>query len=137
MTHKFCAIAALLLLTCSFAHTDSHTPTQQMIDAASAGNLTQVQAALKAGAELNGKDVGGSTALHQAALGCHLNVVQFLASQPGIDLNPRDVANETPFTETATSGCLPVVQFFVHTPGTILNAANFRGQTALVSAINI
>ena len=52
------------------------------------GNIEEVRKALTAGADPTQKvDQRGRTALHAAAKGGHLVVVELLLEQPGVDVN--------------------------------------------------
>lgn len=83
--------AVLVAVTTAFGQGDA------LWRAARDGNLTQVRAALPAGAQVDAKDPSGATALFLAAQSGHLDVVEFLASR-GADLNavaPVMVAGQT------------------------------------------
>ena len=122
-----------ILFAAMVAHADSKDVNAQFISAASSGSLSRVQSLLAQGAQLNTQDIIGDSALHWAALECHLDVVKFLTAQPGIQMNPRDSAGDLPLGLAGGSGCLPVVQSLVEDAQkrVDLNATNHTGETAL------
>lgn len=111
---------------------DPNDLSQQMIEAASAGNLSQVRALLSQGAQVNAKNVIGDTALHLAALECRVNVVQYLMSQTGIELQTQDSSGDTPMILAASSGCTDDVKALASHVD--LNVKNSTGESALWKA---
>ena len=64
-------------------------------DAAKAGDLAAVQAQLDAGVDVNAKDWLGGTALLEAAIKGHKEVVELLIAK-GADVNAKDKKDFTP-----------------------------------------
>ena len=58
-----------------------------IIAAARRGNLSLVEECLEKGVSVNALDKSGSSALHAAAQGGHLEIVQHLLAQPKIEIN--------------------------------------------------
>ena len=66
--------------------------------AAEEGNIVAVKQHLAAGTNVNVKDEGGWTPLHNAALARHEEIVELLIAN-GADLNAKDMGGETPLDE--------------------------------------
>jgi ankyrin repeat domain-containing protein 50 len=128
MSKKFNLALGFFLLLSQTALSDSSL-NSRFISASSAGDLNLVKALLSQGAEINGKDIIGETALHWSALECHLDVVEFLTTQPGIQKNQRDTSGDVPVGLAAASGCLDAVKFLARQ--TDLNATNHTGESPL------
>lgn len=97
-----------ILFAAMVAHADSKDVNAQFISAASSGSLSRVQSLLAQGAQLNAQDIIGDSALHWAALECHLDVVKFLTAQPGIQMNPRDSAGDLRWGWLAARAAFPL-----------------------------
>jgi ankyrin repeat protein len=67
-------------------------------DAAESGDLALVQQLVQQGQHVDSKSDYGSTALHKAALGGHIHVVEFLLAH-GADVNARHTGGLTPLEE--------------------------------------
>lgn len=105
--------------------------------AAQAGDLPQVQDLLANGADVNGVDGEGNTALHLAANNGHLEVVRALLDG-GADANAQDAQGWTPIFKAAYNhemdcGFAPVVQALVDA-GADVNYRIFYGLTPLMLA---
>ena len=111
--------------------------TATLHSAAQAGDLQQVQALLAGGADVNGADADGSTALHLAAFNGHLDVVRALLAA-GADANAQDAQGWTPIFKAAYNhemdcGFAPVAQALVEA-GANVNQRIFYGLTPLMLA---
>ncbi|MFI5350206.1 MAG: ankyrin repeat domain-containing protein [Elusimicrobiota bacterium] len=131
----FCLIAVASTRTDAQA-ADPSELNAKFIEAAAAGKLTEVQSLLAQGAQINAVDVIGDTALHSAALECHLDVVEFLAGVPGVQLDRQGSAGDVPMGEAASAGCLRVVTALVERNAD-LNAINNNRQTPLWRAASL
>jgi ankyrin repeat protein len=72
-------------------------------DLAAAGNLSGLQSALAAGADLQARDAQGCTALHFAADRDQLETLQALL-EAGADVDARDEDGQTPLHYAALCG---------------------------------
>jgi ankyrin repeat protein len=102
---------------------------EDLIDAASRGDLKKVKMLLNEGADVNTRDINGRTPLHYAAARGHLDTVKFLVDR-GADVNTRNVDGWTPLHEAAAWGHLDVVEFLLDR-GADVNAKNIYGWTPL------
>jgi uncharacterized protein len=88
---------------------------KQLVGAAEAGDLNKVSALLAAGADVNwiGKSGAGRSALSEAALNGHVDVVRLLAAN-GADLNWRDRGmGMTPLGWACSSGHLETARVLI------------------------
>jgi ankyrin repeat protein len=94
-----------------------------------------VQILLRAGADVNEKDVNGFTALMLSAYSGHADVVKILL-EAGADVNVRDIYGDTPLIEAAMSGNMETVTIFLDAGADIdaFNAKNADGSTPLMRA---
>ena len=78
------------------------SPSGPLFEAAANGDLDGVKAAIEGGASPNDVGAAGTTALHYAAHGNHIAVIEYLVEQ-GADVNAQDSQGRTPLglaTET-------------------------------------
>ena len=96
------------------------------------GNIEEVRKALTGGVDPTQK-VGqsGFTALHAAAKGGHLVVVELLLEQPGVDVNAATDRGFTVLHITAGFGHMEILALLLRQPGLDLNVATHGGSTAL------
>ena len=111
--------------------------TATLQSAAQAGDIEQVQAHIGAGADVNGLDAEGNTALHLAAFARHLDVVKMLLAA-GANANAQDAQGWTPIFKAAYNhemdcGFAPVAQALVEA-GADVNHRIFYGLTPLMLA---
>jgi ankyrin repeat protein len=85
---------------------------QQLLQAAAAGDLPGVEAALQAGAAVDSRDPSGDTALNAAAHGGHLDVAARLL-EAGANLENIGGADLTPLMAAAFAGHFAVVQLLL------------------------
>ena len=74
-----------------------------LVRAAHDGNLATVQRLLADGADVNGRDAFGRSALHEAAFRGHERIIASLL-RAGADPHARDAAGRTPLDEVSSSG---------------------------------
>ena len=76
-----------------------------MAEAASVGSETIVELLIAVGADVNAREMGGGTPLHQATYGDHVKVAKLLISN-GANVNAQDNGGYTPmdysYGETAS-----------------------------------
>jgi len=102
-------------------------------DAAKTGDLAQVKQLVKAGGNVDERDVAERTALSWAAGARHVEVVQFLLEK-GADVNARDFANYTVLQHAVMDGDLAAVELLVEN-GADVNAKDNEGVSVLDDAI--
>ena len=85
---------------------------QQLLQAASEGNLSEAAKALEKGANVNAREQFGDTALNQAARYGHLEVVKRLL-EAGADIENKGGADLTPLMNAALGGHLEIVRFLL------------------------
>jgi ankyrin repeat protein len=102
-----------------------------LLQAAEEGNLDEVRDLVEnQGVDVNtAKNEFGETALHLAAFGDHLDVVQYLATRRRVDVDAKDRNGMTALHLAAAENHLYVVQFLVSIVDD--DATNFSGETAL------
>lgn len=100
----------------------------QLGDAAFAGDVRAVSALIKAGADVNGGDAEGFTALHRAVTSGSIPVTELLLSQ-GADPNTKDIAGCTPLHYAAFSGLTDIAHMLI-TGGADPQRKNKDGLTA-------
>lgn len=150
-------LTLLLLLTGCGKAPDQPSPkasneTQDMLDAAEAGNLDAVKKLIDAGVPVNGLGDDQSTALHFAAQEGHVDVAKLLIEK-GADINAKDDIEQTPVDrarfwkqekiiallesssihEAAREGNLNIVIQQLNT-GVDVNLANESGDTPITYA---
>ncbi len=102
---------------------------KRLILAAKDGKLDKLGMHLDKGADVNGRDDFGDTALLVAADGGHYAVVKLLIER-GAEVNITDSANDTPLTLAAARKHVEVVKLLL-AKGADAEAKNNRGETAL------
>ncbi|KAI1852914.1 hypothetical protein JX265_012942 [Neoarthrinium moseri] len=103
-----------------------------LIYAARYGHIEIVQVLLDKGANLNSKNLWGSTALSEAVGKRNEAVVKILLEE-GADVNIQDVLGETPLSKTAGSGDESMVQLLLGKKSNVIYPEN--GYVAVASAI--
>jgi len=85
---------------------------QQLMQAASSGDLNGVAEALQMGADVNAQDQFNDTALNQAAEYGHIEVVKHLL-EAGADIHNKGGADKTPIMNAAFAGQVETVQLLL------------------------
>ena len=85
---------------------------QRYLDAAAAGDLDGVRAALAEGADRNAADWEDATAILHAARGRHLDVVRALIAE-GVDIDAQDQTCSNPFLLGCITGDVELVRIMV------------------------
>ena len=107
----------------------------ELVEAASSGNLAQVKSLVEQGANVNAKDDRyGITTLIVASMEGQLSVVEYLISK-GADVNAKANNGNTALIAASRVGHLSVVKCLVD-KGANINATENIGTTALMFAAN-
>lgn len=106
----------------------------RLIDAATDGDLTTVQAMIAAGADVNFKDFFKIDALTWAATNGHKDIVAYLLSLPGIDVKSLNKGGTTALMAACRKGHLDIVNMLLAHPDTDANQLGKFGGTALMNA---
>ena len=106
--------------------------TQQLIKAAEAGDTPGVLRLLHEGAEINGRDTQGRTAVMAATHNNQVATVQALI-QAGADINIRDNLLDNPFLYAGAEGLLDILKLTIDA-GADPTITNRFGGTALIPA---
>ncbi|XP_035661357.1 ankyrin repeat and death domain-containing protein 1A-like isoform X1 [Branchiostoma floridae] len=104
----------------------------ELIEAAEEGEVTRIQRLVKRGADVNvgDPDRQGNSALHQAVLKGHADVVQLLLNA-GSQINIKNQDGDTPLHCAASSNMQGILKLLVNYSGCSINAKNYHGDTAL------
>jgi len=94
--------------------------------ACSSGDLDEVEALLDAGADINGANVDGLTALHQACIDENLEVCKFLVRK-GIQIDQQDNEGWTPLHATSSCGFFDIARFLVRSGANVVTV-NSEGE---------
>ncbi|CAG9462782.1 unnamed protein product [Pedinophyceae sp. YPF-701] len=105
-----------------------------MVRAASEGDVALVREMLEAGADANGTDSAGITALNQAAWDCNTALLEVLVGDAGAGVDLRDALGETALHDAAARGCLSTAQWLVDVAGANATLRDAAGNTALHGA---
>nr|XP_033783871.1 protein phosphatase 1 regulatory subunit 12A-like isoform X2 [Geotrypetes seraphini] len=97
--------------------------------ACSAGDRAEVRALLAAGAHINGTNVDGLTALHQACIDENFDMVQFLVEN-GAYVNQPDNEGWTPLHAAASCGFVEIAAYLIK-HGAKIAAVNSEGELPL------
>jgi tRNA(Arg) A34 adenosine deaminase TadA len=103
-----------------------------LVEAAGRGDLAQVQALLRAGAQIEQRDAEGRTAIVAATDGNHLEVVRALIAR-GADVNAQDQRRDSAFLLAGARGYTEIVRATL-AAGADLKSTNRYGGTALIPA---
>ncbi|XP_073514113.1 protein phosphatase 1 regulatory subunit 12A-like isoform X3 [Phyllobates terribilis] len=97
--------------------------------ACSAGDREEVRQLLAAGAPINGTNVDGLTALHQACIDENIEMVQFLVEN-GASVNQQDNEGWTPLHAAASCGFVSIAQYLISKGGNVA-IVNSEGELPL------
>ncbi|XP_063294173.1 protein phosphatase 1 regulatory subunit 12A-like isoform X2 [Pelobates fuscus] len=97
--------------------------------ACSAGDREEVRELLAAGAPINGTNVDGLTALHQACIDENIEMVQFLVEN-GATVNQPDNEGWTPLHAAASCGFVNIAQYLI-SKGASVASVNSEGELPL------
>ncbi|XP_069594615.1 protein phosphatase 1 regulatory subunit 12A-like isoform X1 [Ranitomeya imitator] len=97
--------------------------------ACSAGDREEVRQLLTAGAPINGTNVDGLTALHQACIDENIEMVQFLVEN-GASVNQQDNEGWTPLHAAASCGFVSIAQYLISNGGNVA-IVNSEGELPL------
>jgi len=82
---------------------------ERLLNAASRGDLRNVQASLERGANSNATDSAGNSALMRAIINVRPEVIDFLLNYPGVDINIKDATGNSAVVMAAFAGLSQVV----------------------------
>jgi uncharacterized protein len=103
-----------------------------LVEAAGRGDLAQVEALLRAGADIEQRDAGARTAVLAATDGNHVDVVRALIAR-GANVNAQDNQRDSAFLLAGARGYTDVVRATL-SAGADLKSTNRYGGTALIPA---
>ena len=109
---------------------DTWSSGKSLHQAVAAGNITEVEQMVKAGASLKGRDKDGNTPLHVAAAKGQVDMLKYLMAQPDVDVNVQESRGSTALMLAATNGNGPVIAALLE-KGADLKVASNDGSTAL------
>ncbi len=95
--------------------------------------LAMITALLKAGADVNSRDIYGNTALAWASYRGNKDAVKLLLAQPGVKLNEIDVDGGAALMSAAENGHAEIVEMLLKS-GADTSITDEAGQTALIRA---
>jgi uncharacterized protein len=105
---------------------------QQLIDAATRGEVAEVQAWLARGAQVGARDERGRTALMAATQANRVEAAALLVAA-GSDVNAKDNLQDSPYLYAGAEGRLEILKITL-TAGADLKSTNRFGGTALIPA---
>jgi ankyrin repeat protein len=123
-------LAALLLTACG--DDPRRPPAAELVDAAGAGRLDTVRQLLRDGADVDGRDGRGRTAVTAAAMGRHVEVVRTLVDA-GADVDLQDEDRNNPLLLCGENGNVALLREVLRGEPD-LGATNRYGGVALIPA---
>jgi len=106
---------------------------EQLLATAATGDLNGVDALLRAGVPLDGRDKSGRTALLVATLNNHPEIAGRLI-EAGADVNAKDNIHDTPFLYAGSEGRNDILRLILASGRAKLDDSNRYGGTALIPA---
>jgi ankyrin repeat protein len=127
-------VFGFLFSSCSlgFGADTAAAPDQQLIEAASRGDLATAKTLLAKGASLGTRDERGRTALMAATHANQVEVAAYLINA-GADVNATDNIHDTPYLYAGAEGRLEILRLTL-AAGADLKSTNRFGGTALIPA---
>lgn len=107
---------------------------EALLPAAMAGDLEKVQAALDAGASVNGTNKSDETALHIAVANQNGELLDLLL-KAGADVNARDKYGRTPLWEAAGGHDLKIIERLIAAGADVNAREKLEGKTPFLKAI--
>ncbi|GFT20395.1 hypothetical protein NPIL_50101 [Nephila pilipes] len=107
---------------------------EQLFSSLVVGDISSVKNCLRAGADLQGRDLNLWTALHFASKSPSLEVVKFVLDQ-NLDLMAKDINGYSPLHIASSYGRKDTVEFFLKDRHLSVNEETRDGKTALQLAI--
>ncbi|PRD34404.1 UNVERIFIED_CONTAM: Serine/threonine-protein phosphatase 6 regulatory ankyrin repeat subunit B [Trichonephila clavipes] len=107
---------------------------KQLFSSLMEGDISSVKNCLRAGADLQGRDLNLWTALHFASKSPSLEVVKFVLDQ-NIDVMAKDINGYNPLHVASSYGRKDIVEFFLRDKYLSANEETADGKTALQLAI--
>lgn len=131
MTRRQALIALAMIL---FAGTASGqiSMNERLLEAAKAGNVDGIQAALEAGAAVDARDGNDRTALLLATIADSPQAARLLI-EAGADVNAKDAREDSPFLYAGAQGRTEILKLLL-AAGADLASTNRYGGTALIPA---
>ncbi|KAA0184960.1 hypothetical protein HAZT_HAZT005156 [Hyalella azteca] len=110
-----------------------------IIDGARRGNVSLVRECLDAGVSTNALDKSGSSALHAAAQGGHLDCLMLILKSPGVEINLQNKLGDTPLHCAVSKGHDDVVQALLQAgaDASIVNRFGQSGDKGLSSTSSL
>jgi uncharacterized protein len=127
-------LLSFLFFTTCHSETTMQTQNNQasLIGAVKNGNLSEVETALKNGADVNTTDKNKRSLLLLATHANDLKMAQILVAN-GANVNQQDEMQDSPFLYAGASGYTPLVKLFLEN-GARFDVYNRYGGTALIPA---
>lgn len=98
------------LIPTNYVESNTESVDHPLHDAAKRGNVDFMQECLRNGVSVNGLDKAGSTPIHWAAHGGHMDCLQILLSVPNCQINVQNKLGDTPLHSAAWKGHAAVVE---------------------------
>jgi uncharacterized protein len=124
-------LVLVLIIWAGTASADA-TLDEQLIEAANRGDLVQIKTLLKKGANIDGRDGLGRTALTEAAAQGDLEIVRLLLSK-GVDVKANADSGWPALTKVAARGHVELARLLLDN-GVPIDAKDRNGSTALMEA---
>jgi ankyrin repeat protein len=129
---RLIVLPVLLLAACGTSHDQSRPPAAELVEAAGAGRLETVRRLLRDGADINGRDPRGRTAVTAAAMGEHVDVVRALVDA-GADVDLQDDDRNNPLLLSGENGNVALLREVLRAHPD-LGATNRYGGVAVIPA---
>ena len=103
--------------------------TEELFKASENGAITLASRFIRRGADVNGKDLTGSTPMHAASINGRLDIIKLLVKNKA-DVNAKDYYSHTPIVGACQQGNLSIVEFLI-THNAFIDSQDFLGSTPL------